>query len=286
MSSEDNREMPELTDDFEDRLQQLENEASRTDPRSSERAANEIERSVEELIDDLETVEHSFQSYDEAMRRRVSNWASRLDDALNDIDSNDDIDLHYDSLIDELNVDDSETNYNIDFSGIENSIRYIGGGLKNILVGSGRRAEETVDDIGRRNVLLGAGALIAADYTNIVPGDRNAGDGAFRGGECGWDLDAWGLYGEQERCGPTDNGNGTPPPTEYDVATGEIYSWNEFNDCLSEDQKTRIEESLGNPESFEYEPQRDGELYDVNIIEDNEVIAYLDNEGLECEVDR
>ncbi|MEF8880509.1 MAG: hypothetical protein V5A72_01615 [Candidatus Nanohaloarchaea archaeon] len=63
--------------------------------------------------------------------------------------------------------------------------------------------------------LLAAGA--ALDYSNIVPGDKNAGDGYGRIGDCGGDFDAFGVYGEQEQCPRGEGLVLTQRLNEYDV---------------------------------------------------------------------
>lgn len=63
----------------------------------------------------------------------------------------------------------------------------------------GDRDTEDVDiDIDRRKAILGTGAVLAIDYTNIIPGDKDCGDELIGGR--GWDLDIGGLYGEQRSC--------------------------------------------------------------------------------------
>jgi len=239
----------------------------------------EVEQSLENIYGDLE--DHEEQIVE------LANFTRENRDSIDDnFDNINQLWFEIDDIYDEIeDVDGRDTSYNIDFTGIENTAKYIGGGIKNFF-GWGREKTEDFDP-DRRKVLAGLAGAAVIDYTNIVPGDEPAGDGILRLGDCGRDSDAFGLYGEQRPCSANvDNGNGTPDPTAYDISSGEVYSWDEFNQCLSEEQITNIEDSLGDPESFEYEAQVDGELYDTNIIEDDEVIGYLDNEGLECEVRR
>lgn len=167
--------------------------------------SNRVEENNREVEESLENIYGDLQEHDEQIIELAHFTRHNRDRIQENFENVDDLWHEIDDLYDEIDdVDGGTTNYNVDFTGIENAVKYVGGGIKNFFSWGSGKAEDFDPD--RRKVLLGAGALIAADYTNIVPGDESAGDGAFRGGECGWDIDGFGLYGEQERCPPADNG--------------------------------------------------------------------------------
>lgn len=107
-------------------------------------------------------------------------------------------------------------------------------------------------------------------------------------------LAGGGKDGKEETPTPSDRHTSTETRTEtaiptatelpYDVEAGKTYSWHEFEQCLSQEQEENIEAQLGEPRKFRYQPQIDGDLYDVNIIRDGKTVAYLDNEDLDCNV--
>lgn len=174
--------------------------------------SNRVEENNREVEESLENIYGDLEEHDEQIIELAHFTRHNRDRIQENFENVDDLWHEIDDLYDEIdNVDGGTTNYNVDFTGIENALKYVGGGIKNIFVGGKEKAEET--GITRRQFLAGAAGVAAVDYINIFPGDESAGDGAFRGGECGWDIDGFGIYGEQERCEPQDNGNGngTPP---------------------------------------------------------------------------
>jgi hypothetical protein len=163
----------------------------------------EVEESLENIYGDLE--EHDEQIIEIAHftrhnRDRIEENFENIDDLWHEID---DI---YDEIDD---VDGGTTNYNIDFTGIEKTVKYIGGGIRNFFSWGREKSEDFDPD--RRKVLGAVAGAAVVDYSNIIPGDKNAGEGIGRLGQCGGDIDGFGVIGEQERCAPKDNGRTQQP---------------------------------------------------------------------------
>lgn len=92
--------------------------------------------------------------------------------------------------------------------------------------------------------------------------------------------------GEEAQTGAGEGANGGSPfvnTTEEEniIQPGETYGFEDIEKCLSEDQKKDIEEEVGDPSEFEYRITT-GKDYDIDILKDGEIKAYLDNETLHC----
>lgn len=170
----------------------------------------DLEEAVEILSGNVEEnnreIRDTLRDHDDRITE-IAHYARRNRDRIEENFENiDDLWDEVDNIYDEIDDNTGETTY-IDFTGIENTARYIGGGIRNFIGWGSDKADDFNPD--KRKTLKGTGALlagaVAVDYSNVVPGDENAGDGLLRLGDCGGDIDGFGR-GEQEKCAPSDSG--------------------------------------------------------------------------------
>ncbi len=254
--------------------------------RKVDESNREIKEYFEKVYGDIEDNEeqiHELAYFAQENRERAEENHENIDDLWNEFD-----DL------------DTGSPY-IDFSGIENTVRYIGGGLQstgsriyNFFSGTDIDFDEDKRDTLKKGAAVAAGAAVVADYTNIVPGDKNAGDGFFRGGECGWDMDGLGIYGEQRPCSaqPENQDNGTgngrePSDTVDDVQTpyereielsDEDIQYAIENTEGTDEELTNIKNVNGDMNDFGYDPSSD-EFYVEVETEDESTRLQISEEA-------
>lgn len=207
----------------------------------------EVERSLRDIYGDLE--DHEEQIIELAQFAR--NTRDRTEENFENINE---LWFEIDEIYDELdNIDSGDTTY-FDFTGIENTVKYIGGGIINLF----SRGKDTAGDFDpdRRKVLAGAGAVaFGLDYSNFFEQDKDCGDALYRTRETGWDWDFWGEWGEQTepdetgRCPSTQQNDGGSPPSKDENGGSGTYD---------EQEPEPKEPSKGTPEVMYAE--RNGEI--------------------------
>ncbi len=233
-------------------------------------ATNYFLHQTEEEINDMQgTLSNIESTVEELSQLDIPDNLATVDDIPDDYAREDTLN----DLFDEINdIDGGTKNYILDLD-IKDSLEYIGGGIKNFFSWGSDKTEEIEINNKRRKFLGVVAGAALVDYSNVLPGDKNAGDGYLRIGDCGGDIDLLGG-GNQERCAPQDNGNGdgTPPgddgasdpvddvqtPYERDVELSDEDLQYAIDNTGGTDQElSNIKNIDGNLNDFGYDPNSD-----------------------------